>query len=72
MQVIRIFDSILSPKLAEFDGEIKPLAAHIAQATLRVSEADKHLANKEPPCHVPDIFILTPVRHAVLQLKSSE
>lgn len=40
VQVIRIFDSILSPKLAEFDGEIKPLAAHIAQATLRVSEAD--------------------------------
>lgn len=35
-QVIRIFDSILSPKLSEFDVEIKPLAAHIAQATLRV------------------------------------
>lgn len=37
LQVIRIFDSILAPKLADFDVEIKPLAAHIAQATLRVS-----------------------------------
>lgn len=35
-QIIRIFDSILAPKLADFDVEIKPLAAHIAQATLRV------------------------------------
>lgn len=35
-QIIRIFDSILSPKLAEFDADIKPLAGHIAQATLRV------------------------------------
>lgn len=35
-QIIRIFDSILSPKLADFDVEIRPLAAHIAQATLRV------------------------------------
>lgn len=35
-QIIRIFDSILAPKLADFDVEVKPLAAHIAQATLRV------------------------------------
>ncbi|CAN0120098.1 unnamed protein product [Ectocarpus sp. 6 AP-2014] len=38
-QVIRIFDSILAPKLADFDVEIKPLASHIAQATLRVYQA---------------------------------
>lgn len=38
LQIIRIFDSILAPKLADFDVEVKPLAAHIAQATLRVSK----------------------------------
>eukprot|EP00752_Nemacystus_decipiens_P009956 g8879.t1 len=38
-QIIRIFDSILAPKLADFDVEVKPLAAHIAQATLRVYQA---------------------------------
>ncbi|CAM9233990.1 unnamed protein product, partial [Laminaria digitata] len=49
-QVIRIFDSILSPKLAEFDADIKPLAAHIAQATLRVYQVST------------EIFLPTPVK----------
>ena len=35
-QVIRIFESILNPKLSEFDNEIKPLGAVIAKATLAV------------------------------------
>ncbi|CAB1114177.1 unnamed protein product [Ectocarpus sp. CCAP 1310/34] len=38
-QVVRIFDSILAPKLADFDVEIKPLASHIVHATLRVYQA---------------------------------
>ena len=35
-QIIRIFESILSPKLSEFENEIKPLGAVIAKATLQV------------------------------------
>ncbi|GMH50243.1 hypothetical protein TrRE_jg3287 [Triparma retinervis] len=35
-QVIRIFESILTPKLSEFENEIKPLGSFIARATLAV------------------------------------
>jgi dynein heavy chain len=35
-QVSRIFDSILSPKLANFDDEVKPLAPALVRATLQV------------------------------------
>lgn len=46
LQIIRIFDSILAPKLADFDVEIKPLASHIAQATLRVRLQHAELGGK--------------------------
>ena len=35
-QVIRIFESILTPSLAQFSNEINPLGAAIATATLEV------------------------------------
>jgi len=35
-QVIRIFDSILAPKFAEFDNEVKNLGRAVAQASLAV------------------------------------
>jgi len=35
-QMIRIFESILSPKLAELDNEVKSLGSKVAQATLKV------------------------------------
>ena len=35
-QVIRIFESILTPKLSEFENEIKPMGSFIARATLGV------------------------------------
>ncbi|CAM9353290.1 unnamed protein product [Choristocarpus tenellus] len=38
-QVVRIFDSILSPKLADFENEVKPLGTKIAQATLKVYQS---------------------------------
>jgi dynein heavy chain, axonemal len=35
-QIVRIFDAILAPRLADFDNEVKPLGSKIAAATLRV------------------------------------
>ncbi|CAM9519888.1 unnamed protein product [Discosporangium mesarthrocarpum] len=49
-QIIRIFDSILSPKLADFENEIKPLGSKIVQATLKVYQSSV------------EIFLPTPVK----------
>jgi dynein heavy chain len=35
-QVVKIFDSILTPKLVDFDDEIKPMGASLCSATLQV------------------------------------
>ncbi|GMI05338.1 hypothetical protein TrVE_jg1168 [Triparma verrucosa] len=35
-QIVRIFESILAPKLSEFENEIKPMGGNIARATLGV------------------------------------
>mmetsp|Transcript_8855 Transcript_8855/g.26550 ORF Transcript_8855/g.26550 Transcript_8855/m.26550 type:complete len:1938 (-) Transcript_8855:1349-7162(-) len=47
-QLTRIFESILAPKLQEFDNEIKPMGRPLAQATIGLYR------------HVMDVFLPTP------------
>ena len=67
-QAIRIFDSILSPKLAEFETDIRSLGAQIARATLKVRMTYRETFSVSeilPSCKTYYVLVRVPVVRSI-------